>query len=76
MAHGTPWLLATGNPCRFPIAQSVITFAHGLIFFALFVDFYVQAYCRCRRSCRTCGGGGEGEQQQHYSNGVAGKKDQ
>ncbi len=44
MLHSCPLLVVTGNPCGFPLAQSAITFAHGSMFFALFVNFYARAY--------------------------------
>lgn len=41
---GHSLLLAYDNPCGFPVVQSVISSAHMILFFILFLQFYAKAY--------------------------------
>lgn len=41
---GHSLLLAFNNDCGFPVIQSVISSAHMILFFILFMQFYIKAY--------------------------------
>ena len=41
---GHSLLLAYDNSCNFPVVQSIISSAHMIMFFFLFMQFYIRAY--------------------------------
>ncbi len=46
---GHSLLLAYDNSCGFPVVQSVISSAHMILFFILFMQFYLRAYKKSKK---------------------------